>query len=76
MKLIENFETKSKFFNLETCNRYQTIANFKFYHVVKFQVSRICTFSAINDIRFCFHCVKSHFWVLPKKTYTPYDPQI
>ena len=56
------------FFEPETFDRYQTMANFMFYHKVKFQVIRICTFSAINDTNFHFYLVKSHFqfWGMAK----------
>ena len=50
--LKRNFE---KFYKLETCNWYQTTANFMIYHAVRFQVNRICTFFAINDTNFHFY---------------------
>ena len=42
------------FFKLETCDRYQTTANFVLHHVVKFQLNRISTFFAIYKTHFHF----------------------
>ena len=50
-KLKKNFKN---FFKLETCDRYQTTANFVLYHVVEFQLNRISTFFAIYKTNFHF----------------------
>ena len=51
MGSIRIFEINSQIFwsYQETCDWYQTMAIFLLYQVLKFQVSRIITFSAFND---------------------------
>ena len=54
-----NFENN---FKLESCDRYQTTANFVFYHVVKFQLNQISTFFAIYKANFHFRA-KIHIFI-------------
>ena len=66
--LIKKFEKKiKKFFKLETCDRYQTTANFVLYHVVKCQLNRISRFYYLQN-KFSFLGLKSHihFWGMAK----------
>ena len=50
------------FFKLETCDRYQTTANFVLHHVVKFQLNRISTFLLFTKQIFIFRA-KNHIFI-------------